>query len=325
MDVFFYILQHNIIPILLLILAGFTLSRKFDIHLPTMSKLNFYLFVPAFIFVYLYTAPVNTGMVKILILSLLMLFTNHAIALAIARLKKLPAAMTNAFKNVVMFNNCGNIGVSLIALVYTSRPYIVDGAAPYLETALAAMVIILITQSLSMNTIGFFNAGQASLGPKKAAKKILLMPIIYVIPTAALLKVFDIDIKPTVFWPALNYLKAGLVPIALLTLGVQLAQTKLSFSNPMVYTAVLTRLIIGPILAMMAIYFLGLDGILAQVAFIAYAAPTAVNVALISIEYNNHPEFSAQTVMVSTLLSTVTLTLAIYIARVIYPLTAASS
>ena len=50
--------------------------------------------------------------------------------------------LANAFRNTIMFNNCGNIGVSLITLVFTSEPFIIDGKAPYFETAMGAIVVI---------------------------------------------------------------------------------------------------------------------------------------------------------------------------------------
>lgn len=36
-----------------------------------------------------------------------------------------------------MFSNSGNIGIALIALVFTNAPYVIDGKTPYLAEALA--------------------------------------------------------------------------------------------------------------------------------------------------------------------------------------------
>ena len=47
MDLFFHIILTSIIPILLLTLMGVLLDRWFQLDLRTLSKLNFYLFLPA--------------------------------------------------------------------------------------------------------------------------------------------------------------------------------------------------------------------------------------------------------------------------------------
>ena len=45
-----HIFVTSIIPILLLIAGGFTLDKLFKLDLRTLSKLNFYVLLPAFIF-----------------------------------------------------------------------------------------------------------------------------------------------------------------------------------------------------------------------------------------------------------------------------------
>ena len=62
-----------------------------------------------------------------------------------------------------------------------------------------------------------------------------------------------------------------------------------------------------------------IDGIMAQVMIISAGLPTAVNTALIAVEFDNKPDFASQTVMISTLLSSVTLTVVIYFATKMFP------
>jgi len=100
---------------------------------------------------------------------------------------------------------------------------------------------------------------------------------------------------------------------------VQLAKTRFSFSNIDVYLSCFIRLVIGPLLAITLVFLFLLKGIVAQVAMISSALPTAVNTALIAVEYDNHPDFASQIVMISTLLSAISLAFAIYFARVLFP------
>lgn len=319
MSIFFHILSHNIIPIFILIGLGFLLSKKFDLHIFSLSKLMFYLFVPSFIFVNLYTTELKLNMLKVLLCGVLLLITNDLISRIVAKIRNYDIGLTNAFKNSIMFNNSGNIGVSLITLIYGSAPFVIDGTTPYLNEAITAQIMILVLQNISVNTLGFFNAGRASSSVADSLKTIFTMPSIYAIPLALILKSLQLDITPTPFWPTLVYLKNGLVPMALITLGVQLSKTNFDLKNVDVHLSVFIKLILGPLMSLIYIHLLGLTGVVAQAVFIAHAVPTAVNTALIAVEYDSCSDFASQAVMLSTLFSAITLTLAIYAAQFIFP------
>lgn len=319
MSIFFHILSHNIIPIFLLISLGFLLSKKFDLHIFSLSKLMFYLFVPPFIFVNLYTTELKLNMLSVLLCGVLLLITNDMIARIVAKIRKYDVGITNAFKNSIMFNNSGNIGVSLITLIFGSAPFVIDGKTPYLNEAITAQIMILVLQNISVNTLGFYNAGRANSSMKDSIKTILRMPAIYVIPLALIFKSMQIDITTTPVWPTLEYLKNGLVPMALITLGVQLSKTNFDFKNVDIHISVFIKLIISPLLALVYIHLLGLNGVVAQTVFIAYAVPTAVNTALIAVECDSCSDFASQAVMLSTLFSAITLTLAIFAAQFLFP------
>lgn len=320
MDIFFHILGHNIVPIFLLIAAGFCLSKKFSLDIFTLSKLNFYIFTPGFMFVNLYTANIDISMLQVLVFGTAMLVLNDFLAVLIGKWRNMTSGLSDAFKNTIMFNNCGNIGISLVTLVFSSDPYVINGKTPYLDTALSAMIVILMLQNIATNTLGFFYAGRAKFKAKESLINILSMPTIYVIPLVLALKMFPFDMKTTVVWPALEYISNGLVPIALLTLGVQLSRTAFDLKNIEVSLSAFARLVLGPLLALIGMYWWGFYGIIAQTVLIACVVPTAVNVALIAVECDNFPDFSSQAVMLSTLLSTVTLTFVIYAARIVFPI-----
>jgi predicted permease len=218
-----------------------------------------------------------------------------------------------------MFNNSGNIGVSLITLVFSGAPYVIGGKTPYLGAAMAVQIIVLVFQNITANTLGIYYASRASASLKASIIKILSMPSIYAIPAAFLLKYLKVDVTNTPVWPALVYVKDGMVPVVLLTLGIQLSKTRFDIRNINVSISVTIRLIVGPMLAVLLIFLMGFKGIIAQTLLISYSVPTAVNTALIAIECNNNEDFAAQAVMVSTIFSAVTLTFVIFAARILYP------
>jgi predicted permease len=262
--------------------VGYAINRKFDVDIMTLSKLTFYVFVPGYILYNLYVTDLSFDMVKVVFFSMAYMAANYLLADVVAKFRKYDMGMTNAFKNSIMFNNSGNIGISLIILVFTNAPYVINGETPYLEQAVMAQVIVLVFMNITMNTLGFFNAGRATMDVKDSLKQIFTMPSIYAVSLALLLKYFHIDITGTFLWPALETVKGGLVPIALLTLGIQLSKTKLSWGNADVNLGVFTRLVIGPLMAVAFIKIFGFYGVIAQTLLISYAVPTAANTALYS-------------------------------------------
>ncbi|MBS3995625.1 MAG: AEC family transporter [Alkaliphilus sp.] len=320
MNVFLFIITNNIIPIFLLIIIGYVLSKKFALDIQTIIKLNFYIFVPSFAFVNLYTTQISFEMAKVLIATIVMLLINLTVSWVISKIKKYDDGLMYAFTNSISFYNVGNIGIPLITLVFSSSPFVVNGETPYLGIALTAQIMVFVVQSISVNTVGFINAGRANAHWGESLRQVLRMPTVYVIPLAFFLKAISYDMTTLPIWPALNYSKNALVPIALIALGIQLSRTSFEFKNKKIYLSVVIRLLGGPILSMLIIHALSMEGIVAQVLFISSGLPTAVNTALIAVEYDNYPDFVSQVVMTSTLLSAVSIVFIIYAARILYPI-----
>lgn len=310
MQVFTFILFNNIAPIFIIIYLGYLLTSKFDLDIFTLSKLNFYIFVPALVFVKVYQTDVNMEFLTAILFGIIILSLLAGIGWIISTLMNHKVSTSTALNNSIMFYNSGNFGLPLIMLVFSDTPY-----AGY---AVSVQIMILLVQNLTTNTIGFFNAGRGQMHYSDSIKKILKMPAIYGITAAIILKFIDLDLSQFFFWPSIEYLKNGLIPIALLTLGTQLYHTKFSFKNWDVYIASLTRLIGGPILAYILINIMGIEGIMAQVLFISSSVPSAVNTALIAVEFNNEPDFASQVVMTSTILSAVTLSIVIYLSQLLF-------
>jgi malate permease and related proteins len=75
---------------------------------------------------------------------------------------------------------------------------------------------------------------------------------------------------------------------------------------------------LSPIIAFMIIVTLDLEGTLAQALLIASSFPTSRNSALFALEYGNHSEYAAQVVLMSTLLSSITVTIVEYVAKILF-------
>lgn len=319
MAVVLQIFSNNILPIFLLILLGFFFGRAFDVHMPTLSKLNFMIFVPCFTFTNLYLANLDVSAALAFVAAAILLGLNLLIPKLLAPLLKLNKSRTKAFQNSVAFYNSGNIGIPLITLVFSTGQYLVDGETPWLSMAMATQIMVLLVQNATTNTVGYYNAWSAKVTWKEALKKVVTMPTIYGVILAFICRAIPYDIEGTPVFVTLRYVSNGLVPIALLTLGVQLSRSKIRFKLKEAYIAVLLRLLGGPLLCFAIIKLLGIEGITAQVLMISSAVPTAVNTALIAADADNHPDYAAQVVLMSTILCSVTLIAVIFIATRLFP------
>ncbi|MFP4662191.1 MAG: AEC family transporter [Halanaerobiales bacterium] len=310
MEVFTFILLNNIAPLFIIIYLGYLLTSKFKLDIYTLSKLNFYIFVPALVFVKVYQTEINREFLTAIIFGLVILALLAGVGWIISKMMNHKVSISTALNNSIMFYNSGNFGLPLILLVFSGSPYV--------DYAVSIQIMVLMVQNLTTNTIGFFNAGRGQMTYIDSIREILKMPVAYGIILAVLLKFIDLDLTQFFFWPSIEYMENGLIPVALLSLGTQLYHTKFSFSNWDVYIASITRLLGGPILAYILIQLMGIDGVMAQVLFISSSVPSAVNTALIAVEFNNEPDFASQVVMTSTILSAFTLTAVIYLSQFLF-------
>lgn len=307
------VFSDNILPVFFLIMLGFLLGKKVKLDPSVLTSLNFYIIIPSFMFVMLTETdfPDNVGL--ILVAATLMLVINASLGMVISKVRSFDNVMSRSFASSLMFYNSGNIGIPLITLFFSDHQ---NKSA--LGIALAVQISVLLVQNISMNTVGFILANHRSGSLKESIVKVFKMPIIYSIALALCLKYFSFDPQSLSIWPALVYAKDAMIAIALLTLGIQLASTSLRSLRADVFLSSALRLVGGPIAALIIIWFMRFDGIVAQAFLISSSVPTAVNTALIAIECKTNPEFASQTVMVSTVISAITLSGVIFLSQILY-------
>ncbi|MDO4536391.1 MAG: AEC family transporter [Clostridium perfringens] len=319
MEIFLFILLHNILPIFLIILVGFIMGKKFKLDVKTLSKLNFYVFIPSFVFTNIYESKTPLKMINIVFIAALLFLWNLIIPFIICKIRKQDNDFIGAFTNSIALFNSGNIGFTLITLVFSSAPFVIDGQTPYLSFALTCQIMIMAFQTTMSNSIGFINAGRSQTNLKTSITRVLKMPAIYGIVLAFLLKLIPFNLEQIPLWPSFTYMGDALIPVSLISLGIQLTKTKFKFANPDVYISNLFRLLVSPLIVGVLVFIFNIHGIMAEVLIIGTAAPTATNAALIAVEYDNHPDFASQTVLTSVIFSAITLVFVIYLARILFP------
>ncbi|MEJ6950732.1 AEC family transporter [Natronospora cellulosivora (SeqCode)] len=191
MEIFSFILFNNIAPIFIIIYLGYLLTSKFDLDIFTLSKLNFYIFVPALVFVKVYETEIQLEFLIAILFGIIILALLAILGSTISKTMKHGVSMATALNNSIMFYNSGNFGLPLVMLVFANTTY-----ASY---AISIQIMILMVQNLTTNTIGFFNAGRGQMHYKDSIIKILKMPAIYGIILAVFIKFIGLEIDQYFF------------------------------------------------------------------------------------------------------------------------------
>lgn len=302
-----------IFPIFFLIGIGALANRLFNLDIATLSKLNFYVFVPALVFIKVlesnFSPYLFRTVVVFYIVLLCLLFICSWLIFSQRSMREHRPTLTMG----ALFFNAGNYGLPLALLAFG-------------EVGLNVMVVILLVQNLLSFTFGIVlitrggeNGQVLDLG--QLVKTVLQTPVVIAILLGLLLRSLSITLPQPLYDP-LKLLSAGLIPIALLTLGAQLAIVRFDKNSLALATVTGIRLLLSPILAIIVLYLgqllFGVDMTpMAPVLIVAAGLPVAVNVFILATEYNRDPELASQSVFITTLLSAITITFWIGITRMI--------
>ncbi|HDR7794761.1 TPA: AEC family transporter [Bacillus luti] len=304
---FVFIILDVILPILILMLIGAILQRKFQFNLKQLSTLITYCLMPAAVFVNIYDIRIEIDLL-LQIIYYLMLYSLSLIIVShfISKILKLEKGESAALKNSISLMNSGNYGLPVSQLIFSHNP-----------VGISIQIFIVIFQNLLTYSYGIYNLLSATKTIGGIIQSFLRLPVFHALVLGILFQSFTIQLPNSIFLP-LNQLANGFVAIALILLGAQLSNIKLNFFHRVITWALIGRLLMGPLLALAIIYLLNIDGIVAQSLFIASSFPTSRNTSTIAMEYEIEPELHAQIVLFSTLFSIVTVTVVIYLSYILF-------
>ena len=305
------------VPILLVAGFGFVLDRVYRLDLRSLVKLNIYLFVPCFIFVRVVSAELQgAAAVRIVLFTVAMIGILGVLASVAARLMGLGVASRKSLQLGTMFYNCGNWGIPLMGLAF--------GAAGE-----AVQIFVLMTMNISTFTIGLMlasthrddadreNGGMGGRVPAwRTMLPVLRQPALYAVTSGLVVRGLDLpvqDFGPV--WEPLEVVASGLVPFALVTLGVQMSQTVPPPLRGRLSVALVLKLLVAPAIAVPLTWAFGFEGVTAAVLILGTGAPAAVNTALLAHEFGADSHFATAAVFYSTALGLATSALILTVLR----------
>lgn len=291
---------NTVLPIFLVIGAGFTAQRTLKLNIATIARIGLYILSPCLAFSSLTHSNLSGGNAAGAVAVIL---SVTAVLLIIGTLTgkclKLEPGQSSAFLLGILFTNAGNYGVPLMDLAFG-------------RDSRDLAVVCFVTQQILFNTLAVWLATRGKLTWQQGLRQLFKMPLVYAVIAAVFFLLSGLPV-PGPLDKSVSLLGEAALPVILLSLGLQLAETRPDLADmPRIGLGVVYRLVLSPALALLAVWLLspifGLHGLAAKVPIVAMSMPTAVTVVLLSIEFEADSKFTASVVFVSTLLSALSLT-----------------
>jgi len=282
-------------PVFILVFIGYFVGPRLKIEARSLSRTAYFVFIPAFVFNIISEAKIDSGL-ALQMLSFI-LVAQIAVALLgflVGKALRQSREITAAFVLIATFGNVGNFGLPLIVF------RLGESARTYATVYFVATVFISFVICVGV-------ASWARSGGVTAVFSVFKTPALIALIPALVFNITDVEVP--IFLSRLSgLLGQAMIPVMLITLGVQMGEIPKIKINFNVFAASTVRLIGGPVLALLIVPYFGLEGLERSTGILQAAMPAAVLASIIALEYKLLPEFVTTTVLFSTLYSVLTLT-----------------
>ncbi len=287
-------------PVFFLVFLGYFVGPRLKLDARTLSRTAYYLLVPCFVFNMLSRLEIDISVAGQMILYTTLTHILVAVsAFLIAKLLKRSREMTAAFVIIATFGNVGNLGLSLIDFRL--------GQAAQTSATIYFITIVLVAFVICVGIASWTRGTGMS-----AVLSVFKTPALIAMVPAMLFYGTDLEL-PLFLSRITGLLGRAMIPVMLVTLGVQLSDlNKFKFSFDVIIASSI-RLIAAPLIAIGLTFVFSLSGIQIRSGILQAAMPVAVLGSIIAIEYDIIPEFVTTAVLFSTIISMLTLTILLYL------------
>jgi predicted permease len=297
---------NAILPILGIAVVGYLLARTTDVDVGPINTLGLYVLVPALAFHSIATTDLGGGAVArigvgVVAYSLLMIVLAWGVGKATGESGPLLGALMLA----AAFPNSGFVGIPLSEFAFG-------------EVGRTTAVLYLTVQNLVVYTLGVYIASRGSdRSATDAVTEIFRLPLLYAVLAGVAVRAFGlVPAADTAAMQTVGLVGDASIPVMLLVLGIQLAETDVrAVSRSVTPTAL--KLGVAPVLGAGLALALGFaDPTVAKVFVLECATPAAVIPLALTIEYADDvtvdgitaPEYLSTTIFTTTVASVAVLT-----------------
>ena len=297
-------ISFSLLPVFLLIALGAVLKRAGfpgDETWPPLERLVYFVLFPPLLFHTIVTARLEQGEALTLALAfILALAVMAAILLALRPFLPITgAAFSSIFQGSIRWNSYVALGV-IAALL---------GPHGVALAAVAFATIVPVVNVLSVLVIARY-AGDTPAAGRAIVRAILLNPLIIACLSALAFAILEVPL-PAFFLDMLKSMGSATIPLGLLCVGAALDFVHMRASTLATSVTVGLKLLLMPALMYAACLICGVEGPARLVAIVCAAVPPASSAYILARQLGGDHVLMATLVTVLTLVSVVTIPLAI--------------
>ena len=280
-------------PVVVLVAIGAIAGPRLDIDPAPLSTTTYWLLGPAFVFDNLFDAELAGDLVvKLIIAALASMVGAGTIARIVMTSRRERGAARSATVLTSSYGNVGNAGLAISVFALG-------------DEVLPIASVVMMTINITGLAFGVGLAAARTSTPPRALGRALLAPMTVAGAAAVVVNLAGIGL-PLIAVRPIELLSAAMIPMMLLTLGLQLVRTGVPHWSGALATTIGAKLVAAPIVAVAVASGLVLDGDPVSVLAIQAAMPPAVFCALIAIEHDYERDRITSAVVAATIASLLT-------------------
>ena len=274
-----------VIPVFLLIAAGFVFAHWKKINLTSVTEIIVYLGTPSLVFSSLAGKPLFATDIAVLSAGILLIFTIVGFFIRFYFL--ISGFSSRGFALPTLFMNAGNMGIPLALFAF--------GQAGLQRATLMFVIITFLQYSLGIYILN----GHGNW------TEIFRLPLIYAALAGLSVNLAQISLPEVLLRPIIM-LGQATIPIMLISLGYRLHEVE-SLQWGHALGGALARIGGGFAAANVAVHLIGAEGVNRQVLLLYGALPAAVVNFVLTEKYRQDPGLAASIVVISTFISIFTI------------------
>ncbi len=305
------IMLNVIAPIMLVMLIGYIIGKRFDPDPRSLSVYLIYLFTPALVFKGVYEAELSGALFGVGAVAIFSAISMAIVGFIVARVMNYTTRGESSLILTITLVNAANYGISLNTFAYG-------------DAGGNIAIFYYVVSAVIGNIFGVFFASRGSVSAKSAFSNVFKVPILYAAIVGLVLNYYQVEIPLILRRSVIEIAAPASIPLMLGLLGLQLSRVSfntpsdekdetLATNIPAVTIAAGLKLLVAPFIAIGFASLMGLSGLNFNVAVLESSMPTAVLASALATQFGGDARFVSAVTLVGTLASVITLSLLIFV------------
>ena len=280
-----------VVPVFLLIAAGFTFAHWKKISLASVTEIIVYMGTPSLVFSSLVSRPIYADDLAILASGIVTIYAG--VGLLVWFYFMIFRFHSRGFALPTLFMNAGNMGIPLSLFAFG-------------QSGLQRATLLLVMCTFLQHSLGIY-----ILQGRGNWMEIFRLPLIYATLAGLAFNLLQIKLPELLLQP-IAMLGQATIPIMLISLGYRLHEVdSLQWGHAL--GGALLRIFGGFAAANVAVLLIGAQGVNRQVLLLYGALPAAVINFVLTEKYRQDPGLAASIVVISTFISVLTIPLVFWL------------